>query len=63
MSGSSENMSYARQCANCNEIMPLSELVCYCGGPVCIIEISSEDTVKFKEYRKRKLIHSLNNVE
>lgn len=63
MSSSQENTFLARNCAKCNEIMPLSERVCYCGGPVCIGEFPIDKQDYANCYYDRRMIFWLKNTK
>lgn len=41
-------------CANCAEIMPLCENVCYCGGPIKIVYVSKLVALDSKDYYRRR---------
>lgn len=33
---------FCKQCARCEEIMPITETVCYCSGPVKIVNAGKD---------------------
>jgi len=61
--GSLESTFWARECANCKEIMPLSERVCYCGGPVCIISLPLDKRAVSTSYLGRKMLYFLQHIK
>jgi len=61
--GSSESTFWARECADCKEIMPLSEQVCYCGGPVCVISLPLDKKALSNCYPTRKTLYFLRHIK
>lgn len=41
-------------CAECSEIMPLCEKICYCGGPVKIVYVTKLKAADAKDYYRRR---------
>lgn len=57
MSGLNEKLYWCKCCAYCKEEMPLSEVICYCGGPVKLIR--SKNKIKIDGYKRRKILKGL----
>jgi rRNA maturation endonuclease Nob1 len=49
VSSTSGKVYWAKMCAECGELMPRSEKICYCGGPITIINVTV-DEAKFSTY-------------
>jgi len=49
----------AHECADCKEIMPTYELVCYCGGPVCMVDVQMCEKPLVQAYGRRELLYLL----
>lgn len=54
MSGLSEKLYWCKRCAYCLEEMPLTEVRCYCGGPIKLFRSSNKK--KIDGYLTRKLL-------
>lgn len=54
MSGLSEKHFWCKRCAYCHEEMPVSEVRCYCGGPIKLVR--DGDKQKVSKYKWRKLL-------
>lgn len=48
-----------KQCGSCKEIMPLSEKICYCDGPVKIIKADENMYRQSKSYYERRAMYFL----
>ena len=48
----------ARSCASCEEIMPVYEKICYCGGPVKLVKVDIDLVEHIKLYYHRKWLRS-----
>jgi len=55
----SENTYSVNNCLRCDEIMPLYEQVCYCGGPVTFLKINIDKKTHALYYQRRKLLYGL----
>jgi len=44
----------AKQCGMCGEKMSVTELFCYCGGPVSIVRLPLEEKPLASHYQGRK---------
>lgn len=50
-----------KECGTCGEVMPLTEKLCYCGGPIRINRYSSVGEMKFdpRDYYMRRMMFKL----
>jgi uncharacterized OB-fold protein len=46
-----------KTCASCGEIMPRTETVCYCGGPIKLDRVAVEMRTKIASYKDRKWLY------
>ena len=49
---------YVKKCGTCEELMPLYEKICYCGGPVKIVQAKSDQRAKVNSYSSRAWLRS-----
>lgn len=55
----SEEKIFAKKCGYCHEIMPLSEKICYCDGPVKIVKLDKIKRASIEEYFHRKAMFKM----
>jgi hypothetical protein len=48
----------AKQCGACEELMPMYEKICYCGGPIKIVQANIDQREKVNSYRSRAWLRS-----
>lgn len=51
-------MFNAKQCGACEELMPMYEKICYCGGPIKIVQANIDQREKVNSYRSRAWLRS-----
>lgn len=55
----SRRFIFVKSCADCKEIMPAHETVCYCGGPVKLIKTDDKEMISLaKSYKNRRWLHN-----
>jgi len=59
VSGSSDDTFWARQCFNCKELLPIKETVCYCDGPVMVVELQDDKEEFVEAYYNRRMMWKL----
>jgi len=55
----SEDTWSAHKCLSCKETMFVYEKVCYCGGPVELVELPLDKKIEAHYYPRRKLLYQI----
>ena len=58
-SSSSFGDTLFKRCIYCKEVMPLYEQMCYCGGPVMVVNMELDKKKVSHSYLRRKLLFGL----
>ena len=51
------NYFSAKICAECSEVMPITETVCYCGGPIKMVRVEKEMKARADSYKERRWLY------